>query len=290
MTERLAQLFDSVGTRDLVEIAVLAVAIFLFLRFLGKTRGAGMVRGLGLVVVGLFLVAQFLVASFDLTVLGKVLDYLWTTVILGLLVIFQPELRRGLMVLGRYRIFRYFVRDSHHPVAEKLADAAEAMSRECVGALIAVEREMSLDAFVETGKRIDAEVSPPLLRAIFSKRSPLHDGAVILSAGRVAAAGCQLPLGPAPENLSLQMGMRHRSALSMSEETDAILLVVSEETGRISLAVGGRIEPVPREQLARRLAALIDNRDDDLTTPAARAGGPPPNTATGTFRAVDPAA
>ena len=146
----------SLGTRDLVEIAILAVAIFVLLRFLGKTRGAGIVRGLGLVVVGLFLVAQVVIASFDLTVLGRVLDYLLTTVLLGLLVIFQPELRRGLMVLGRYRILRYFVHEPQHPVADKLADAAEAMSRECVGALIVIEREMALAPYIETGEQIDA--------------------------------------------------------------------------------------------------------------------------------------
>ena len=249
-------MFDSVGTRDLVEIAILAVAIYLVLRFLGKTRGAGIVRGLGLVVLGLFLVAQVVIAAFDLTVLARVLDYLVTTVMVGLLVIFQPELRRGLMVLGRYRVFRFFVSDERRPIADKLADAAEALSRDCVGALIAIEREMTLDAHIETGQGIDGEVSASLLRAIFSKRSPLHDGAVILSSGRIAAAGCQLPLGTPPEG-GAHMGMRHRSAVAMSEETDAVLLVVSEETGRISIAVGGQLEPVPRENLSRRLAALL---------------------------------
>lgn len=260
MKERLAQLYESVGTRDLVEIAILAVTIYLILRLLGKTRGAGLVRGLGLIVVGLFLVAQVVIASFDLTVLGRVLDYLLTTVLLGLLVIFQPELRRGLMVLGRYRILRYFVRTPHHPIADRLADAAEAMARECVGALIVVEREMGLAMYVETGELIDGEVSANLLRSIFSKRSPLHDGAVILCGGRITAAACQLPLGQPPEGTSMHMGMRHRSALCMSEETDAVLLVVSEETGRISLAVGGRLEPVPRENLSRRLAGLLSSR------------------------------
>ncbi len=255
---------DSVGTRDLVEIAILAVAIYLVLRFLGKTRGAGIVRGLGLLVLGLFLVAQVVIASFDLTVLARVLDYLVTTVMVGLLVIFQPELRRGLMVLGRYRILRYFVTDERHPIADKLADAAEALSRDCVGALIAIEREMTLDAFIETGEGIDSEVSAALLRAIFGKRSPLHDGAVILSGGRIAAAGCQLPLGTPPEG-GAHMGMRHRSASAMSEETDAVLLVVSEETGRISLAVAGRLEPVPRENLSRQLAALL-SRDEGSGT------------------------
>jgi diadenylate cyclase len=272
LKERWTQLYESFGTRDLVEIAILAVTIYLVLRFLGKTRGAGMVRGLGLVVVGLFLVAQVVIASFDLTVLGRVLDYLLTTVLVGLLVIFQPELRRGLMVLGRYRIWRFLVNESHQPVADRLADAAEAMSRECVGALIAIEREMSLAPFVETGESVDSAVSATLLRAIFCKRSPLHDGAVILCDGRLAAAACQLPLGQPPEGSGVQMGMRHRAALCLSEETDAVLLVVSEETGRISLAVGGRLEPVPRENLSRRLAALLSDRSGVVSgnSPAAQ--------------------
>jgi diadenylate cyclase len=261
LKERLAQLYESVGTRDVVEIAILAVTIYFILRLLGKTRGAGLVRGLGLIVIGLFLVAQVVIASFDLTVLARVLDYLLTTVLLGLLVIFQPELRRGLMVLGRYRILRYFVHVEQHPIADQLADAAEAMSRECVGALIALEREMALASFVETGESIDGEVSANLLRSIFSKRSPLHDGAVILCGGRIAAAACQLPLGQPPEGNSMHLGMRHRAALCMSEETDAILLVVSEETGRISLAIGGHLEPVAGENLSRRLAALLSSRD-----------------------------
>ena len=122
------------------------------------------------------------------------------------------------------------------------------MSSECVGALIVIEREMSLDAFIESGEAIDGEISPFLLRAIFCKRSPLHDGAVILRAGRVAAAACQLPLAQPPETTgSDHLGMRHRAAMGMSEETDAILLVVSEETGRISIAIAGRLEAVPRE-------------------------------------------
>src|SRR5262249_49145488 len=161
-------------------------AIYLVLRFLGRTRGAGIVRGLGLVVVGLFLVAQVIIAGFDLTVLSRILDYLLTTVLLGLLVIFQPELRRGLMVLGRSRVLRFFVVEQDFPLGERLATAAEALPRECVGALVVIERELSLAAFVETGERIDGEVSPNLLRAIFSKRSPLHDGAVVICEGRIA--------------------------------------------------------------------------------------------------------
>lgn len=261
MRERLAQLYESVGTRDVMEIAILAAAIYLILRLLAKTRGAGIVRGLGLVVVGLFVVVHVVIARFDLAVLGRVLDYLLTMVLLGLLVIFQPELRRGLMVLGRYRLLPRSARPPHYSLLERLADAAESMSRENIGALIVIEREMGLAMYVETGETIDGEVSANLLRAVFSKRSPLHDGAVILCGGRLAAAACQLPLGQPPENPGMHMGMRHRSALCMSEETDAILVVVSEETGRISLAVGGRLEPVLSEELLQRLSDLMSRHE-----------------------------
>ena len=263
MRERLAQLYESVGSRDVVEIAILAAAIYLILRLLGKTRGAGIVRGLGLVVVGLFLVSHVLIARFDLAVLGRVLDYLLTTVLLGLLVLFQPELRRGLLVLGRHRLLTRPAPVPRYPLADRLADAAESMSRENIGALIVIEREMRLAMYAETGEAIDGKLSANLLRAIFSKRSPLHDGAVILCGGRIAAAACQLPLGQPPESTGMHMGMRHRSALCMSEETDAILLVVSEETGRISLAVGGRLEPVLCEELPRRLADLLSRRQTE---------------------------
>ncbi len=261
MIDRLMQLYESLGTRDLVQIAILAVVLYGVLHFVGRTCGAGssISRGLGLVVVGLFLLAQVVIAALDLTELGTVLDYLLTTALLGLLIIFQPELRRGLMMLGRSTVWRYFAPHTE-PLADRLAEAAIALSRDCVGALIAIQREVSLAQWIETGERIDAEISAALIRTLFSPRSPLHDGAVILYNGRLAAAGCQLPLvvrdGRQPGH-GVHMGMRHRAALCLSEETDALLLVVSEETGRISLAFGGRLEPVPRENLSRRLAALL---------------------------------
>jgi diadenylate cyclase len=242
--------------RDLIEVGILTAAIYAALRFLTKTRGSGLIPGLGLLVVGLVLGAQVLIDAFDLTELGKILDYLLTTVLVGLLVIFQPELRRGLILLGQYRLLRYLVREND-PVADKLADAAEALSRECVGALVAVQREAALTPYAETGERIDAELSAALLQTLFSPRSPLHDGAVIVCGGRITAAGCQLPLGQAPVNFRGHLGMRHRAALGLSEETDALLLVVSEETGRVSLAANGRLEAVSRENLSRQLAAYL---------------------------------
>src|SRR6266853_558694 len=144
---RLVQQYESVSGADLVQIAILAVGVFAFLRFLGRTgAGSSIGRGLGLVAMALFLGAQVIIASLDLTELGAVLDYLLTTALVGLVVIFQPELRRGLIVLGRYRMLRYLVPENP-PMADKLADAAEALSWESVGALIAIQREIPLDAF-----------------------------------------------------------------------------------------------------------------------------------------------
>lgn len=259
MYERILHTWEVLDTRAIVQIAILAVAIFFLLQFLGRSRGMGVVRAFGLLVVGMFLSAQILVSIFDLTVVGRVLDYLLATMLLALIVIFQPELRRGLMWLGKYGVVKAITSSSEHPIAVKLSDAAEILSGQFVGALVAIERGVPLTVFAETGTLLDAEITPILIRTIFQKQSPLHDGAVIISGGRIVAAGCQLPLSPLEISAKNLSGMRHRAALGTSEETDAILLVVSEETGRISLAFSGQLEAVPRENLSRRLAELLDS-------------------------------
>ena len=262
MLSRLVQLYDSIGPRDLIQIVILALVVMGVLRVLGKSgAGSTIGRGLGLVVVAVFLGAQVIAASLDLTELGTVLDYLLMGLLLALVVLFQPELRRGLMMLGRAKLWQNWS-PTRHAIADPLADAAEAMSRDGIGALIVLQREDSLAAYAESGERIEGKLSSALIRTLFTPRTPLHDGAVILVKGRVLAAGCQLPmrsLDRLPDALQvMKFGMRHRAALCLSEETDAIVLVVSEESGRISLACGGRFEPVPRENLARRLVDLLD--------------------------------
>lgn len=255
------QMYEALEPLDLVQIGILTVVVFAFLRFLSKTgTGSSIGRGLGMVIVALFLLLQVVIASFDLTELSTVLDYLLAAGLIGLLIIFQPELRRGLMMLGRHALWSAWspVKNS---IADPLADAAEAMSRERIGALIVIQRETSLAPYIESGERIDAKLTASLIRTLFTPKSPLHDGAVILVKGRIVAAGCQLPMR-SYEHLAesaawLHLGMRHRAAWSMSEETDAIVIVVSEETGRISLVAGGRFEPVTRANLARRLVELL---------------------------------
>ncbi len=258
MAERFFQIYQALGRRDFIEISLLAVLIYFILRFIGTTRGIGMVRGLGIVVAITVLAVQVIIASFDLTELNKILDYILASALIGVIVIFQPELRSGLFALGRYRLFRMFSQKvrSTEPFVAKVAVAAVELSKSFTGALIVVQRQASLQQFIQTGEQIDALVSDGLLVSIFQKESPLHDGAVVIVDSRVAAAACQLPLAEAPVGASAY-GMRHRAALGVSAETDAVVVVVSEENSRISLAVGGKMEPVPRELVARRLAALL---------------------------------
>lgn len=262
MLEKIIHTWVMVDARAMVQIAILAVSIFFLLQFLGRSRGMGVVRAFGLVIVVLFLAAQILVSFFDLTVLGRILDYLLATMLLALLVIFQPELRRGLMWLGRYGLFRGWSEGRSQEIAEAVSQAAINLSSKYVGALIAVEKEVPLQIFAETGTKIDGEISSGIIQAIFQKQSPLHDGALIVRLGRVVAAGCQLPLASA-ENPTQFSGMRHRAALGASEETDAVLLVVSEETGLISILMSGLIEVVSRENLQQRLVEILDRSSLD---------------------------
>jgi diadenylate cyclase len=262
LLSRLTQTYESLEWLDGVQIGILTVVVFAFLRFLSKTgTGSSIGRGLGIVIVGLFLLLQVVIASLDLAELSTVLDYLLAAALLGLLIIFQPELRRGLMMLGRHSMWTSWS-PMKTSIADPLADAAEAMSREGVGALVVIQREVNLAPFIETGERIEAKLTASLIRTVFMPKSPLHDGAMILVKGRVVAAGCQLPMRSherlAESSSWLHLGMRHRAALALTEETDAIVLVVSEETGRISLAFGGRFEPVARDNLARRLVELLN--------------------------------
>jgi diadenylate cyclase len=254
--ERLRYVYESLGTRDLVEIGILAVVIYGVLVFIGSLRGAGTARSLAVVVAGFFLFAQLVILSFHFTELSQTLDYFLIAALLALVVSLQPEFRRGLLALGRHPLLRV-LGPPPEPFSRRLAEAVTALAREGTGALIVVQRSVSLAGFIQSGDPIDSQVSADLLRALFHKNSPLHDGAVIISHGRIAAAGCQLPLAEAPQGAS-HHGMRHRAALGLSEDTDAQVLVISEETGGISLVRAGRLEPVSCEELEGRLAEALE--------------------------------
>jgi len=223
--------------RSSIEILMLAVMYYAVLGFLRGSRGAGILRGFGVVVVlgvfGVLFLARFL----QLNVIGTIASDAVALLSFALLVIFQPELRRILVRLGQSPLFGLFAR-SQKEVTNQIVDAVATMSRGKVGALIAIEREVGLRSYAEGGARLDAEVSAALLVTIFHPLTPLHDGAVIILGDRVLAAGCLFPLS---ENVDVSSGLgtRHRAAIGVTEDSDAIAIAVSEETGTISIALKG---------------------------------------------------
>jgi diadenylate cyclase len=241
--------------RDAVDILVVAAVLYrVFVMFRG-TRAVPMFIGLG----GLFVVS-ILARRFELFSTSWLLDNFWSFWVLGLIVLFQPELRRALTQIGQSPIFQGITRaqkEEQSHVIDHVVRAADALAGKRIGALMVLERSTGLRNYAELGVPLDALVSADLLVSLFLPYSPLHDGAVFIRDDRVVAAGGFLPLSRNPQ-LARALGTRHRAALGLSEETDAAVVVVSEETGRISLAVEGRIETQPdRDVLRQRLVQLF---------------------------------
>jgi diadenylate cyclase len=222
-----------------IEVAIFAVFIYVVLRFLRATRGSGVIRGLALLVSTVALALFILAAPLRLDRLNWLVEQLAPSVVLGLVVVFHPEIRRAIVHLGDAPIFgRFFRRDAK--IVPRLLRAVARLSKENVGALIAIEREASLSELSENGIRIDAELNSYLIESIFFPKSPLHDGGVVIRDDRIVAASCLFPLSQNME-IDKRLGTRHRAALGLSEETDALILLVSEETGRISTATNGKL-------------------------------------------------
>ena len=241
--------------RDAVDILVVAVVLYRVFVMFKETRAVQMLLGLG----GL-MVASFVARRFELFSTSWLLENFWSFWVLALIVLFQPELRRALAQLGQSRFFQgvaLVAREQRSHLFDDLVKAADALAAKRIGALVVLERSTGLRNYAELGVPLDALVSADLLVSLFLPYSPLHDGAVFIRGNRVAAAGCFLPLSRNTQ-LARAMGTRHRAALGLAEETDAVVLVVSEETGRISLAVGGNMEsPLDRDVLRRRLVELF---------------------------------
>ena len=226
-------------SRDWLEVLILAVGIYLILRFLRETRGSGVVRGLSLIILLGGLVFWVLIEWLDLEHLKVFFNILVTSAVLGLIIVFQPEIRNAIVRLGESPFFGSFMR-REVKTTQRLLRSVARLSRDRVGALIALERDGSLSTLAETGITIDAELNSYLIESIFYPGSALHDGAVIIRDDRIVAASCLLPLSQNPD-VDKRLGTRHRAALGLSEETDAFSIVVSEETGKVSAAVAGRL-------------------------------------------------
>jgi diadenylate cyclase len=222
--------------RDPLEIAIVA---FLFYRVLLLIRGSRAVQMLGGVGV---LVLTFTVARvLHLTTISYLLGIVFTYGAFALLVIFQPELRAALVHLGPSRMARVFRRLEGGEVLDEIVDAIDRLSRAGVGAIIVIEREVPLGDYIDSGTALDAKVSADLLTTIFTPYSPLHDGAVIIRGDVIIGASCILPLSQSVK-LDRTLGTRHRAAIGLTEESDALVVVISEQRAAISLAVGGQLQ------------------------------------------------
>ncbi|MCI7327178.1 diadenylate cyclase CdaA [Hornefia butyriciproducens] len=230
----------SIGWNDALDIAITTFVLYKILEFIKETRAQQLVKGLAVLVI-----AYFLSGILNLHVVHWFLGGAFTVGLFALVVLFQPELRRGLEYMGRSKLFHARLvtqvdKDKAKFICDEIADAAMSFSASKTGALIVFEREITLEDIAETGTLINAEISEELLGNLFYEGSPLHDGAVIIRGDKVYAAGCVLPLTD-NKNLNKSLGTRHRAGIGITENSDALTLIVSEETGIISIAQEGKI-------------------------------------------------
>ncbi|RHR11431.1 TIGR00159 family protein [Pseudoflavonifractor sp. AF19-9AC] len=259
----------SLRLSDLLDIAILSFVIYKILWILRKTSSGRVLWGILILMfaMALFSKMELIATSF---LLGKLVE--WGVVVL--VVLFQPEIRRFLERVGSSRLGVVFASNKSSPmdlefaIAQTTAAYAD-MSRDKVGALMVFERQNLLDDVIKTGTALDCAVSSELLKNIFWNKAPLHDGAVIVRDGRIVGAGCMLPLS-SNVNLSRDLGMRHRAGIGMSEHSDAVVVIVSEETGSISAAVGGMLKrhlaPETLERLLRNELLNDDTREEKKGT------------------------
>ena len=245
-----SRVVEGFGWRDAVDILVVALIVTYLLRAIRDTRAFQMLRGLAIL-----LVAAAVCRHLDLTTTVWLINALVVLWAIALVVVLQPELRRLISSLGEQKLLKSFFPASSAAIYHEIAEASQMMGQQGWGGLIVLERETSLAGFAESGSRIDADAKAELLAAIFTPGSPLHDGAVIIRDGRIYAAACMLPLSETrPKTQAL--GMRHRAALGITEETDALAVIVSEEQRRTSLAMDGQLTPPLDQETLEELLTL----------------------------------
>ncbi len=245
--------FDQIGWWGVIDIAIVSLLIYELLKLVRRTHAVQIMIGGGIIVL-LYYASQFT----PLQTLNWLVRDMFGYIVFAAIVLFQADIRRALAHFGRASFFRYLKRpETTGETVEEVAVALRMLAEQRVGALVVVEREIGLRNYVESGIPLDSEVSYDLLVSVFRPGSPLHDGAVVIQQDRVAAAACFLPLTVNPR-VSKDLGTRHRAAIGLTEETDAVALVVSEETGHLSLVVDGQIEQnLESEQIRYRLEALV---------------------------------
>ena len=260
----------SIQWKDILDILVVAFLIYMMLP-LFRTTGTSRIAKVVIAVVAI----SWLTEIFKLHTLSFILDQFLAVGLIALVVLFQPELRRMIDHLGSMKFKKMFgtakPEQELRPVISQVVEACEIMSRDRVGALIVFSRDNRLDEYVKTGTRIEGQVSEQLVRNIFFPKASLHDGAVIIRDGRMTAAGCVLPLS-ASERLNADLGTRHRAGVGISEASDAVVIIVSEETGTVSVAVGGMLKRHLASQTLERLLTheLCPEENPDQENPVQR--------------------
>ncbi|MFC1752239.1 diadenylate cyclase CdaA [Thermoproteota archaeon] len=241
--------------RPFLEIVILWYAIYHILRFFEGTRARNVLRG-----VVVLMVLFFIFQRLGLRTLDSIMTQFFALSVIGIFILFQPELRQGLARLGkRHLIFTPAIlkEEELEVLIKQLVQTSVNFSEKKIGALFALEREDSLKSYIDSGILMDALISEELLESIFLHFSPLHDGGVVISGTRIVAAGCLFPLTD-NTRLSRTYGTRHRAALGLAEDTDAVIIAISEETGKISLAIESHIiGDISKEELARTLRNLL---------------------------------
>lgn len=257
-------MFFDFGIKDIIDIFLVAVLLYNIYRLMKESRSLNVFIGIMVFVVLWLFVSQVL----EMRLLGSIMDKLVSVGVLALIVLFQEDIRKFLYTLGAHQRFRnvlrFFSSDKKKGQEDKetimpIVMACMSMAKGKVGALIVLERATPLDDIVDTGDTIDANINQRLIENIFFKNSPLHDGAMVISKKRVKAAGCILPVSH-DMDIPKELGLRHRAAMGISQSSDAIAVVVSEETGRISMAVNGsfrlRLSAEELESLLTKLMAM----------------------------------
>lgn len=255
--EELIATVANIGWNDVLDILLVTVFFYAIFALLRGTRSY--VALMGFITVMMATLLLFLLArTWELRALSMIFNRFWIIVVLIFLIVFQSEFRKMLTDIGQMRLFRSFFATRERVAIDEIVQAVTVMAGRNIGALIAFERRNPLKSYMHTGTELDATVTAQLIRTVFTHYAPLHDGALIVRGDRLASAGCILRLTDDP-TLSRELGTRHRAAIGLSEETDAVVVVVSEETGTISLAIDGKLERgLKPEQLRRRLARELN--------------------------------
>jgi len=252
----MAELIDNLSFTftSIVDILLVATFVYYLLYLLKGTRSGRVAFGIVMLIM-----LYFIADLFQLQTMSWLLQNFLTYIVIAIIVIFQADIRKALATFGRNPFLDFFrIREKSTGYLVELQRAVNLLAQRTIGALIVIERELELKNLIETGVRLDAEIKSDLLLSIFNPRSPLHDGAVILTQGRIASAGAILPLSSRPD-INKGYGTRHRAALGLSEESDAVVIVVSEEQGSVSIAFDGRLTKLDTPlELERRLKSLLN--------------------------------